>query len=84
MLVGCTVEGTIESCAPDGGCMVELRTGEHIMRGAQFSANPLLYVLQAHIQNMQVYSSITFFGGSHYHRLTSCVLMIHYWQPTGI
>ncbi len=35
VLVGCKVEGTIESCTPDGGFMVELRTGLHVMRGAR-------------------------------------------------
>ena len=37
-LVGCNVEGTIESCTPDGGYMVELRAGFHVMRGARSAA----------------------------------------------
>jgi len=32
-LVGCNVEGTIESCTPDGGYIMELRTGYYVMRG---------------------------------------------------
>ena len=34
-LVGCKVEGTIEACTPDGGYIIELRTGFHVLRGAR-------------------------------------------------
>ena len=41
-LIGCSVEGTIESCTPDGDYKIELRTGKHVMRGAQQAATLLL------------------------------------------